>query len=379
MILNAFLKDLESLVNIDSYSYDPVGKARVVQFFKEKFQSIGWLVEERFLDEKVGSALICKNTPSDTFDVVLSGHMDTVFKTGTVNERPFRIEQDKAFGPGIADMKAGLLAGFYACKQLTEENALQNAKVCVLFNPDEEISSIFSRPLLEDYAKKTRYAIILEAARINGNLVNERKGIGKYVIEFFGKSAHAAVDPQNGANAINAFIRIAQDLLKSTAPDKGTTMNIGTVEGGTTPNTVPDYVKTQIDCRFTCLEESQRLNQLIYALNDTVTEERVKIKVTGGITRPPWRRTEAGLQFCAAVDKIKEKLGIQAEWESTAGGSDGNFFAALGVTVIDGMGPSGGKWHSPDEYLNIDSIEPRVKLVSEVIKYCTQHKGDTSC
>ncbi|GJH42980.1 M20 family metallopeptidase [Pasteurella canis] len=372
MLLNSFLKDLESLVNIDSYSYDPVGKAKVVDFFKQKFQSIGWIVEEHFLDEKVGSALICKNTLSDEFDVVLSGHMDTVFKTGTVSERPFKIEGDKAFGPGIADMKAGLLAGFYACQALTEENALQNARICVLFNPDEEISSIYSRPLLEKIARKTRYAIILEAARINGNLVNERKGIGKYVIEFLGKSAHSAVDPQNGANSINTFIRIAQELLNSTAPEKGTTMNIGTVEGGTTPNTVPDYVKTQIDCRFTSLEESERLNQVIYALHDTVTEERVKIKVSGGITRPPWRRTEAGLKFCAAVDEIKERLGIKAEWESTAGGSDGNFFAALGAIVIDGMGPSGGKWHSPDEYLNIDSIEPRIKLVTEVIKYCTQ-------
>ena len=371
-MLNSFLKDLETIVNIDSYSYDPEGKAKIVAFLKDKFNSIGWITEERYLDDKVGSALICMNTKADFFDVVLSGHMDTVFKTGTVKERPFRIEGNHIFGPGAYDMKPGLLQAFYACKKLTENHESDNAKICVVFNPDEEISSIYSRPLLEELAKKTKYAVILESARINGNFVNERKGIAKYVIEFLGKSAHAAVDPQNGANAINAFLHIGQMLLDSAAPEKGTTINIGTVEGGTTPNTVPEYVKIQVDCRFTDMDETKRLNDIIYGLNDSVTKENVRIRVSGGLTRPPWTRSEKGLQFCAAVDDIKQRLGIQADWASTAGGSDGNFFAALGVPTIDGMGPVGGKGHSPNEYLELDTIEPRTELLYEIIKYCSR-------
>ncbi len=372
MMLNSFLKDLETIVNIDSYSYDPEGKAKIVAFLKDKFDSIGWITKEQHLDDKVGSALICMNTEADFFDVVLSGHMDTVFKAGTAKERPFRIEGNHITGPGAYDMKPGLLQAFYACKKLTENNELGDAKICIVFNPDEEISSIYSRPLLEALAKKTNYAVILESARINGNFVNERKGIGKYVIEFLGKSAHAAVDPQNGANAINAFLHIGQMLLDSAAPDKGTTINIGTVEGGTTPNTVPEYVKIQVDCRFTNLDETKRLNDIIYGLNDSVTKENVRIKVSGGLTRPPWARSEKGLQFCAAVDKIKQRLGIQADWASTPGGSDGNFFAALGVPTIDGMGPVGGKGHSPNEYLELDTIEPRTELLYEIIKYCSR-------
>lgn len=369
-MLAAFLKDLETIVNIDSYSYDPEGTAKVAAFLKAKFDAIGWITELRHLDDKVGPALICMNKPADSFDVLLSGHMDTVFKAGTVKERPFRIEGKHITGPGAYDMKPGLVQAFYACEKLSKNDDLSDAAICIVFNPDEEISSIFSRPLLEDMAKKTQYAVILESARINGNFVNERKGIAKYVIEFLGKSAHAAVDPQNGANAINAFLHIGQLILDSAAPDKGTTINIGTVEGGTTPNTVPEYVKIQVDCRFSNMEETKRLNDMIYGLNDTLTKENVRIRVSGGLTRPPWARSEKGLAFCAAVDEIKQRLGIEADWASTPGGSDGNFFAALGVPTIDGMGPVGGKGHSPNEYLELDTIEPRTELLYEIIKYC---------
>ncbi|MGR6981993.1 M20 family metallopeptidase [Testudinibacter sp. P27/CKL/0425] len=346
---NTFIDDLKHLVNLESYSYDPA----------------------------VGSALVCMNRKAEHFDVLLSGHMDTVFKTGTTQERPFSEDGERAYGPGVCDMKQGLIQAYHICKVLTDNDEIGDRTICVIFNPDEEISSIYSRPLLEKFAAKARYAIVLEAARANGSLVNERRGVARYVIEFHGKEAHAAVNPEAGANAINACIGICQKLLAQVAPEKGTALNIGTIEGGTTPNTIPAYVKIQVDCRFTIPKEAERLDSFIRALHDSVTEEGVRVNVKGCVTRPPWAKTKESLAFCQAVDEIKQKLGIDAEWVSTGGASDGNFFAALGVPTIDGMGLVGGKYHSPDEYLELDSIIPRTTLLYETVKFCLSHNEET--
>jgi glutamate carboxypeptidase len=368
--LKAFIEDLKNLVNIESYSYDPQGKAEVVKFLRNKFQALNWHTEEYPLDDSVGAALVCMNRKADHFDVLLSGHMDTVFKTGTVATRPFKEDGKRAFGPGVYDMKQGLIQAYHVCKKLTENHEIDDNTICVIFNPDEEISSIYSRSLLEQLAIKSRYAIVLEPARTNGNLVNERKGVARYLIEFFGKEAHAAVNPEAGANAVNACIFTCQKLLNLVNPEKGTILNIGTIEGGTTPNTVPAYVKIQVDCRFTYPNEAERVDITIQNLHDTITEQNVRIGVKGGITRPPWSKTERGLAFCHQVDRIKKNLNIQADWASTGGASDGNFFAALGVPTIDGMGIIGGKQHTPDEYLEINSILPRSTLLYETVKFC---------
>ncbi|WP_244165612.1 M20 family metallopeptidase [Pasteurella testudinis] len=368
--LKMFLRDLKSIVNIESYSYDPQGKAQVINFLREKFHALNWHIEEYPLDSSVGSALVCMNRKVDAFDVLLSGHMDTVFKIGTTKTRPFSEDGKRAYGPGVCDMKQGLIQAYHVCRLLTENNEIGEGNICVIFNPDEEISSIYSRPLLEKLAAKSRYAIILEPARANGNLVNERKGVGKYILEFFGKEAHAAVNPEAGANAINACIETCQMLLAQVKPEKGNMLNIGTIEGGTTPNTVPAYAKIQIDCRFISALESERLDALIQNLHGKITKQGVRIGVAGGITRPPWAKTKNGLAFCAEVDQIKQRLGIQADWASTGGASDGNFFAALGVPTIDGMGIVGGRQHSPEEYLEIDSIIPRTTLLYETVKFC---------
>ncbi|MGV6988469.1 M20 family metallopeptidase [Testudinibacter sp. P80/BLE/0925] len=373
---NIFIEDLKDIVNIESYSYDPQGKADIVKFLREKFQALNWLVEEHPLDPAVGSALICMNRKADHFDVLLSGHMDTVFKRGTLATWPFSQDGKRAYGPGVCDMKQGLIQSYYVCKTLSEKNEIGDSNICVIFNPDEEISSIYSRPLLEKFAAKSRYAIVLEAARANGSLVNERRGVARYIIEFFGKEAHAAVNPEAGANAINACIKICQILLEQVAPEKGTALNIGTIEGGTTPNTIPAYVKIQVDCRFTLSEEAERLDGFIQTLHNVITEDGVRINIKGGITRPPWAKTDESLVFCREVDKIKQKLGIEAGWVSTGGASDGNFFAALGVPTIDGMGMVGGKHHSSEEYLELDSIIPRTTLLYETVKFCLSNKQE---
>lgn len=371
-----FLTELEKLVNIDSYSYYPEGTRQIADYLKEKYLELGWYVEERDLGDKVGPALVITNKPDAArYDVLMLGHMDTVFAPGTVKERPFSQKGDFAYGPGVSDMKNGLLASYYACKSLQENGELGDLSICVCHNPDEEIGSIFSRPLIEELGKKSNYVLIMESARINGNFVNERKGIGKYVIEFFGKAAHAAVEPEKGANAVNQFLITGAELLTWAAPEKGTTLNIGIIQGGTTPNTVPAYVRIEVDLRLVELDEGERVDKLIQAIPDHMTVKGVTAKVTGGIARPPMRKNEKSIQLAEAVDALCAKMGIKAGWESSGGGSDGNFTAALGAATIDGVGPVGGHAHNVDECLDTSSIMERLELLYEIIKYCGRADG----
>lgn len=366
-----FLEELKELVNIDSYSLDPEGVRQVAQVMRAKFESLGWHIEERNPSDQVGPILIITNKPeAEMYDVLLLGHMDTVFEKGTVAQRPFTMDENYAYGPGVADMKDGVLAAYTVCKSLIDNNELGDLAICVCLNPDEEISSRYSRPHIEELGRKSRYAIVLESARINGNLVNERKGIGKYVIELFGKAAHAAVNPDKGAHVINQFLLTGAELLTWAKPELGTTINIGTIHGGTTPNTVPDYVRIQIDIRYSSIEESKRMDDLMNDLPNRMTIKGVTAKISGGITRPPMPKTEKTLAFCAAIDEICERLGIQAEWASTAGGSDGNFTAALGVPTVDGFGPVGGNGHSVDEQLELPTLMERLELIYETVKFC---------
>lgn len=382
-----FLDSLKELVNIDSYSKDPKGVAAVAAVMKQKFEDLGWHITEHHPSEEVGPLLVITNkvkaedqvvsgaTRSGTpvYDVLLLGHMDTVFKTGTVAERPFSMDETHAYGPGVADMKDGLLAAYYVCKSLQAENELKDLSICICFNPDEEISSRFSRPYIEALGKQTKYCIVLESARINGNFVNERKGIGKYVVEFFGKASHAGVSPEKGANAINQFIDTGRHINSWAKPDVGTTINIGTIQGGSTPNTVPDYVKIEVDVRLKQVIEGERIHALMTAIPEHMTVAGVTAKVTGNIARPPMAKSEKTMVFCDAVDEICNKLGIKAGWEVTGGGSDGNFVAALGVPTIDGFGPVGGNGHSTDECLELKPIMERLNLLYETIKWCGTH------
>lgn len=382
-----FLDNLKELVNIDSYSRDPKGTAAIASVMKQKFEALGWHITEHRPSEEVGPLLVITNKvkaedqkvsdvapgSKPVYDVLLLGHMDTVFKTGTVAERPFSMDETHAYGPGVADMKNGLLAAYYVCKSLQEDKALDDLSICVCFNPDEEISSRFSRPYIEALGKQTKYCIVLESARINGNFVNERKGIGKYAIEFFGKASHAGVSPEKGANAINQFIHTGQEINSWAKPEVGTTINIGTIQGGSTPNTVPDYVKIVVDVRLKQVSEGERIHALMTALPEHMTVAGVTAKVTGNIARPPMAKSEKTLAFCAAVDEICNRLGIKADWEATGGGSDGNFVAALDVPTIDGFGPVGGNGHSTEECLELKSIIDRLELLYETIKWCGTH------
>lgn len=370
--LSGYLKDLEYLVNIDSGSYNPEGTAKIADFFNRKFIDLGWQVKYHNLDGAIGPCLEITNCSNNDYDMLFLGHMDTVFKAGTAAERPFSKKEGKIHGPGVADMKSGLLYIYYALAHLQAEGALNNKAICVALNSDEEISSKFSRAWLESLAIKSKNALVLEPARANGNLVNQRKGVGRYKVEVTGKAAHSGVDHEKGCSAIQEIAHWILALHNQTNYQIGTTVNVGVISGGTAANVVADYAAAEVDFRFSSISEAEALEKLIKDLVQKPKTIGVTSMVSGGITRPPMLPSNKTLQLCSTVTVLASDLGITFEWAKTGGGSDGNFTANLGVPTLDALGPIGGGAHGPEEYIQVDSIEPRFTLLCRIIKYLAE-------
>lgn len=368
---DAYLRDLEYLVNIDSGSWQPEGTAKIAAFFQERFSRMGWRVKPQRIDPAVGPCLQIVNTANPEYDVLLMGHMDTVFAAGTAAARPFSIQGNKAHGPGVADMKAGLLLALYTLSSLQQAEKLNGMAVCVALNSDEEISSRFSRGWLEGLAKKSRHCLVLEPARANGNLVNARKGIARYRIDISGVAAHAGVDHEKGRSAIQELSYWIQLLHAQTNYETGTTVNVGMVTGGSAANVVAATATAEVDIRIRSLAEAERLAALIREAASQPHADGINVQVSGGVTRPPMAPSDSTLDLCRRIEKLAAAIGISLGWTATGGGSDGNFAANLGVPTVDGLGPIGGGAHSPQEYLLLDSIEPRFHLLRGIIELLT--------
>nr|WP_321455787.1 M20 family metallopeptidase [uncultured Cohaesibacter sp.] len=366
--LEHYLEDLEKLVNIDSGSHDRAGVLRVSEFFAEEFTKLGWQVSSHEVDDALAPCLEMHSpNAGGIFDILILGHMDTVFPEGTVAERPFRIEDGRAYGPGVMDMKAGDLFALHLARAF-HKSGEKMPSICVAFNSHEEIGSRKARPWIEALAAKSRCAFILEPARANGDLVYERKGCSRYHLAFHGKAAHSGVDPQNGASAVNELAHWVIELHKLTNFDEGLNLNAGLVAGGTSVNAIAERAEAEVDVRLVTLEQAQRVQDRIDAMQKTPFTEGVRVEVSGGMTRPPMNASKETQALCYRINAIASRLDIRFGWQKTGGGSDGNFTAALGLPTIDGMGPIGGRAHSRDEYLEVDSIAERFALLVEIVR-----------
>lgn len=359
-----FLKDLENLVNTDSQSSDPEGVAAVSAFFERGFAEIGWKVEKKELDPTAGPCLKITNGEAP-YDALLLGHMDTVFPRGTAAERPFRRDEKRAYGPGVNDMKGGLLFALYAARAITESKA--PGSFCIAFNSEEEIGSRRARPWLEELARQSRTALILEPARPNGDLTNERKGLGQIKVEFNGKAAHAGVEPEKGISAVNEMAHWILALHGLTDFEKGTTLNAGVVAGGTAPNVVPAKAAMAVDVRIKQPGEKDKIAAKVEELKASPLTPGITVDADFFITRPPMNPSPGTLKLCALVEEAGREAGVEFGWQATGGGSDGNFTAALGVPTVDGMGPVGGGSHAVTEYMEIEQAAGRFALLMNVL------------
>ncbi|MEW9121503.1 MAG: M20 family metallopeptidase [Thermotaleaceae bacterium] len=363
-----YIKLLQSLVNIDSGSKNKKGVDKVGRILIDSFKAFDKKYEiEVIEEEECGNHLVITKRGNIPGKILLLAHMDTVFPEGTVAQRPFSIAGNRAYGPGVIDDKGCIASLYYGLKILDEIYEEDTKTIQVIFNSDEEISSIYSRNIIEKYAGDADYAIILESARANGDVVTARKGIAKYVLKVEGKAAHAGSNPQDGVNAIIELCHKAVELSTLTDWDKGTTVNVGLIQGGTSPNTVPDYGEITVDIRISTLEEASKIEKKIQQIAQKKYVPGTMTFLEGGIKRPPLEKNQYSAKIYETVKDLGAEMGIQIGEVFAGGGSDGNFTSALGIPTIDGLGPVGGGYHSKDEYMDLDSVIPRISLLIKLI------------
>lgn len=364
--LDAYLNELRPLINVDCGTLTKDGIEQIASIMSEKYQQLGWHIKRVDLGD-AGTGLEIRNKPdTDTIDLMLVGHMDTVFPVGTVAERPMSVDGNRAFGPGVSDMKSGLLNIVYALRGM-DKNTLDKLSICVCMNPDEEIGSTYSSDWLSTVALKSRQVLVAEAARADGSLVKARKGMARYELEFKGKAAHAGNEPEKGRSAITEMAHWIIAIDQMTNFKTGTTFNSGVVAGGSGANVVADHAKNIVDVRFWDNDEYAEADRKIQELVEAPFTHGVTVVATRVAHKPAMVPTEKTEALMKLVEAAGSDAGVEIQWKSVGGGSDANNTAALGIPSLDGLGPVGGGFHSDEEYLELDSIEPRIRLLQAVI------------
>ena len=368
--LPAYLDDLERLVNIDCGSYTPAGVNEVGRWVASFFADLGATVETR--PDPAGRL---GDTVVATFDgsagapsALLIGHMDTVFDPGTAAERPFRMEDGIAHGPGVTDMKSGLLAGLYALKAIiTERGGLPFERLVFVANPDEEIGSPTSTPHIRELAASVDVALVLECARANGDIVSARKGILDLRMTVHGRAAHAGVEPEKGRSAILEAARIIEDLHALNGRWPGVTVNVGVVAGGTRPNVVAERCSLEVDVRATAREALETAEAEIRRIAEATEVADTTVEFEPMARWWPMEKLERSGRLVEHAQAVARALGFEVADASTGGASDANTTSGMGIPSLDGLGPIGGNDHAPAEYLEVDSIVPRTTLLAGLL------------
>ena len=366
----AYLRDLERLVNIDCGSYTPAGVDEIGRWVTAYLEGMGADVDVRpDPSGRYGATVVgtFSGTPGG-LRVLLIGHMDTVFDPGTAAARPFRIDDGVAYGPGVTDMKSGLLAGLYALRAILGElRELPFERLTFIANPDEEIGSPTSSVHIRTAAADADAALVLECARANGDIVSARKGILDTRIAINGRAAHAGVEPEKGRSAILEAARIVRELHALNGRWDGVTVNVGKIAGGTRPNVVAERCDLDVDVRSTTaagLREVEAAVREIAAARE-VPDTTVDLEVR--VAWLPMEKLERSGRLVDHATAIAARLGFDVKDTATGGASDANSTSGMGVPTLDGLGPIGGNDHSPAEYLDVDSIVPRTTLLAGLL------------
>ena len=368
----AYLADLERLVNTDCGSYTPEGVDRIGEFVGGFMTSRGATVERRAdPDGRLGSTVIgtwrggpgTEGAPR----ILLIGHMDTVFDPGTAAERPFAIRDGVATGPGVTDMKSGLLAGLYAIKALTGAGPLPFERLTYVANPDEEIGSPTSTPHIREIAAESDVCLVLECARANGDIVSSRKGILDARITIHGRAAHSGVEPEKGRSAVLAAAELVTRLHALNGRWDGVTVNVGVIAGGTRPNVVAERCSLEVDVRAVRRSELEAAEAELRSLLETLSVPDTTAEVAPMARWWPMEKLERSGRLVEHAQAIARRLGFEVNDAATGGASDANTTAGMGVPSIDGLGPIGGMDHSSAEYLEVASIVPRTALLAGVL------------
>jgi len=330
----------------------------------------------RELDAKIeifatsnGSSLYARFAEGDVESdkpLLIVGHCDTVWPLGTIVERPFKIEDGRMYGPGVFDMKSGLVVMLEALRAIKELDLKPRRPIEVFLSCDEEQGSPSTRQLIEDIAQSAYAALVLEPCLPGGKLKTSRKGIAQYQLIARGRSAHAGVAPEKGISAVEELAQQIIKLHSLTNHTEGISVNVGVIQGGTMSNVVAAEARAEIDIRFWTNEQQQKLAFALENLKPVLNG--AEIELTGKVNRPPLERSEKIAELFKHAQKLSLELGFELQEGKTGGGSDGNFIAALGVPVLDGLGPDGDGAHADYEHVLIENLAPRAALITRLLE-----------
>lgn len=358
---------LEELVLIQSYSRNKSGVDRVGKRIQKEMAGMGFSCEFK-RQETLGDHLIARSTGCSTGkkQILITGHMDTVFPEDT-RFNWYKENDTMCFGPGVADMKGGLVVGIYALKALIHAGKIGNHPITFLFNSDEEIGSPTSRALIREEADRSHAAFVLEAGGLSDKIVVGRKGNLSARLSVSGKAGHAAFAGRDKASAILALAHKIIALEEMNAPEKGISANVGTISGGIGPNTVPDLATAALDFRFPTDDDAQEIKSGLHRIagHQTIPGTGAEVDIVSG--RPAMPETPENQTLFNQIRELADRLGMPVTREVRQGVSDANIIAAQGIPVIDGLGPVGDKDHSEDEYIEKESLWKRSILFGNIL------------
>ncbi|MGA3324060.1 MAG: M20 family metallopeptidase [Terriglobia bacterium] len=363
--LDALMRCLRQAVEIESPSQNKAAIDRMANFFAEEFRKRG--AKARILSHSTaGSAVVAEfwEGARGTKPILLLGHLDTVWEIGTLAEMPFQVRGGRAYGPGIYDMKSGIVCGLWAVQALAAMKITPPGPVRFFLNADEEISSMAFRNELLAEARRARAVLVLEPAAAQGALKTARKGVGEFQVTVRGRSAHAGINPSAGVNAISELARQIPRIEKLARPKRGLTVNVDVIQGGTRANVIPELAVARVDVRVPTRLDREKIEKKMRALAPIHPE--AKLEVTGGVNRPPMERKMASALFRKARE-LGRQMGLDLKEAATGGGSDGNFTAALGIPTLDGLGGTGEGAHARHEHVILRELPQRAALLAALM------------
>ncbi len=361
---NSYLSTLKDLVLLESPTHNKAANDKVADYLHDVLESDRWQVE-RVEQKNVGDQLIAKCSAEGETKTLILCHFDTVWDIGTLEKMPLHEDNDKLYGPGVLDMKAGITNAIQALKIIKQNNLTLKGPVTLLLTSDEEVGSDESKNLILHHAKQHDRVLVLEPSRDDGALKVGRKGIGGFEVGFTGISAHAGNNPKDGASSLREmahFLLLAEGL---TDYEQGTTVNLTVAKGGSVTNVIAEEAKASLDMRALKLTEAERIEKTLKAY--IPKDSRVKVTITGGLDRPPLEFDEKNQKLFAEAKTAMEKLGFMLEGAVVGGGSDGNFTSALGIPTLDGLGSAGEGPHARHEHIRITETLDRLALLTSLL------------
>jgi len=364
----AMVRTLQELVELESPSHEREAVNALADHLAQAFGQLDAKVE-RLPQVAFGDHLRVSWGEGER-QILLLGHMDTVWSIGELEERPFQMVKDgdsgllRGTGPGIFDMKGGLVIGLYAVAALRALDLAPTHRLVFLLNSDEECGSPTSRPTIEEEGRRSDYVLVLEPSREDA-LVTWRKGIGRFELEIHGRASHAGAAHERGVSAVEELAHQILHLEAMTDYNRGTTVNVGVVQGGSKVNVRPAAAWAEIDLRVTTAEEGRRMTKAIRSIRPV--NPNASLLVSGSMNRPPWETFAASQALFERARQVGARLGMELWPAGTGGGSDGNFTAALKIPTLDGLGIVGNDAHAVTEWAELGSMPRRAALLAELI------------